>query len=129
MPDKIVDESIEEQLEKALLPISQRTMLELKVNVQNLFWEQSQRIRELEGLQSIQSAYKTDMESTISTLANIVGVRTADALIAKVTLMHEALDNALNVLIGSCVSAGGVDDAAALLEAKRQLREALSRDS
>lgn len=48
-------------------------------------------------------------------------------LIASAPELLEAADNALGVLIACCVSAGGVDDRKAILDAQAQLRAAISR--
>jgi hypothetical protein len=134
MTDGDMNSFVDEQVEEVLLSLNKPGTIVLRESLRPLLHsffrerEQTRHIKELERVASIQSAYKKDMENTISTLAAIVGVCDADALIAKVALMHDALDSALNVLLGSCIPAGGIDDAEALLATKRQLRKALGRD-
>lgn len=48
-------------------------------------------------------------------------------LIAAAPELYEAADEALNVLIGCVIPAGGVDDRKALLDCQAMLRAALSR--
>lgn len=48
-------------------------------------------------------------------------------LIAAAPDLLEACDEALNVLIGCCVPAGGADDRKHILDAKAQLRAALAK--
>lgn len=48
-------------------------------------------------------------------------------LIAAAPDLYDAADNALNVLIGCCVPAGGVDDRKAILDAQAMLRAAIAK--
>jgi hypothetical protein len=52
-------------------------------------------------------------------------VRANTRMVAAAPDLMEAADNALGVLIGCCIPAGGIDDRTAILDAKRQLRAAL----
>lgn len=90
-----------------------------------LYRLQNEQIITLQNTVAHLSAYKTDMEDTLGTLGKLLKASSAVALLAKAKLLHEAADNALNVLIGSCVSAGGKEDAARIAEAKLKLRAVL----
>ncbi|MDE1997972.1 MAG: hypothetical protein KGI52_03480 [Burkholderiales bacterium] len=48
-------------------------------------------------------------------------------LIAAAPELLDAAENALNTLIACCVSAGGVDDRKAILEAQQMLRAAIAK--
>lgn len=112
-------------LSEVLKKLSDAYPTEITRQLIELYRLQNEQLITLQNTVTHLSAYKTDMEETLGTLGKLLKANTADALLAKAKLLHEAADNALNVLIGSVVSAHGKEDTARIAEAKLKLRAVL----